>query len=595
MATFRSDFNSVPNTYGFTVLKNHLTTCFQKLRQKLSQKLQLDPATTERHQRHRQLYRLLLNAEYSIVGKKTKFQKLKEIFVTRKYSAGHHQQNTDDQLQIVAGLLSSTLIENSSTYSSSSIRREELFIFNSRMTISQSRYETVRDEYPEIDKEIRAILMANAQNGITISNIKKEYLKLTGIEFPFVDNVTDFLLTIPMVTAECNENGTRFFNLKPNNKNKHLHEMVLNQRQRTDYNHNNSGSASVVSFQQMKQIPPAPRLWRANYKRRALDNINMNLNIIDKPSQPVKAQLQQLTPIPTDPPPAVHPISPIGIPGGTVEHNWCYQDNWNHLNNRYQQAQVPQIDVENIYCDALDPLATQHPLIKQQKYRISPLLNGLKRKHDFTPTTISANTEASDSVLTIKSDYDAYLLDFPLLGDDFFMYLARMELKCRFRKHEKVLQSGLCVSGQTIKAARRRLRSVQLNENTQIIVNIGSVDIMKGKPLVQIEHDFRQLLNDMHKRRFVAVLTTLAPLANYCHDKGICEKVLRFNNFIRNEGRYTTVIDIHQCLVNEKGIVRFDCYQNGPRSVTGSSEPYVFWNKIGRQRVLQMIEAKLEY
>jgi len=32
------------------------------------------------------------------------------------------------------------------------------------------------------------------------------------------------------------------------------------------------------------------------------------------------------------------------------------------------------------------------------------------------------------------SDYEAHLLDFLLLGDDFFLYLARMELKCKFKK-----------------------------------------------------------------------------------------------------------------------------------------------------------------
>lgn len=124
-----------------------------------------------------------------------------------------------------------------------------------------------------------------------------------------------------------------------------------------------------------------------------------------------------------------------------------------------------------------------------------------------------------------------------------------------------MLQSGLCISGQTINAARQRLRLVELPEMTQIIVNIGSVDIMRGRPLVQIEHDFRQLVKEMHSRRFVPVLTTLAPLANYRHDKQTCDKVSRFNKFIRNEGRHLKVIDIHSCLINENGIVRFDCFQ----------------------------------
>jgi len=189
-------------------------------------------------------------------------------------------------------------------------------------------------------------------------------------------------------------------------------------------------------------------------------------------------------------------------------------------------------------------------------------MNVLKRRQDMTPTptTLSSGTY-NDSMLTINSDYDAFLLDFPLMGDDFMLYLARMELKCRFRRYERVLQSGLCVSGQTINGARMRLKKFNLPEGTQIIVNIGSVDILRGRPLVQIEHDFRLLIKEMHNQRFVPILTNLAPLANYCHDKELCDKVNRFNKFIRSEGRHLKVVDIHSCLINERGIVRFDCFQ----------------------------------
>nr|5CD8_A Chain A, Maternal effect protein oskar [Drosophila melanogaster]5CD8_B Chain B, Maternal effect protein oskar [Drosophila melanogaster]5CD8_C Chain C, Maternal effect protein oskar [Drosophila melanogaster]5CD8_D Chain D, Maternal effect protein oskar [Drosophila melanogaster]5CD8_E Chain E, Maternal effect protein oskar [Drosophila melanogaster]5CD8_F Chain F, Maternal effect protein oskar [Drosophila melanogaster] len=90
-----------------------------------------------------------------------------------------------------------------------------------------------REEYPDIDSEVRAILLSHAQNGITISSIKSEYRKLTGNPFPLHDNVTDFLLTIPNVTAECSESGKRIFNLKASLKNGHLLDMVLNQKERT--------------------------------------------------------------------------------------------------------------------------------------------------------------------------------------------------------------------------------------------------------------------------------------------------------------------------------------------------------------------------
>ncbi|XP_036337778.1 maternal effect protein oskar [Rhagoletis pomonella] len=164
----------------------------------------------------------------------------------------------------------------------------------------------------------------------------------------------------------------------------------------------------------------------------------------------------------------------------------------------------------------------------------------------------------------------------------------------RSKQDEKVLQSGLCVSGQTICGAIKRVRQLE-DQCKSIIVNIGSVDIMKGRPLVQIEHDFRELINLMFKKGYTPILTTLAPLANFAHDKQVKTKLERFNQFIKKEGKFLVVMDIWACLVNERSHILFDCFQNEPRMVTGTSEPYVFWNKIGRQRVLQLIESKLEY
>ncbi|XP_017968973.1 maternal effect protein oskar isoform X1 [Drosophila navojoa] len=606
MATFRSEFHSVPNTYNrrLTALKKKLTTCFQHWLLKLQQHQRQHQSQAQQQHKHQrgtgQFYKIFVRTDCSILDEKvTYLRKFKRIFTARQTLASartaaaqlqpalgsgisqkeKQTQVAGEELQIVARLFSSTLI--SSTISSD-------------MTIMDNTYIGVRDEYPDIDAEIRAILLANAQNGITISSIKNEYRELTGTAFPVHDNITDFLLTIPHVTAECCESGTRIFNIKPTEETRHLHEMILQQRQResrnnynnTHYNNNNNNNQMVYS-----QEPP--RLWRSQYKRRMPSHFNVNLNSSEKPPAVKMAKLQPLA--------TAAALAPNGV----------YQDNWKHLKNQYQLPQPNALknsnsNSSNIYSNTLNPAQLQaapsaehkqqqqQPQVVQQLKHLEEYTH--KRRNEFTPTPTTLSCPSQhDSMFTINSDYDAYLLDFPLLGDDFLLYLARMELKCRFKKYEKVLQSGLCISGQTINAARQRLRLVELPEMTQIIVNIGSVDIMRGRPLVQIEHDFRQLVKEMHSRRFVPVLTTLAPLANYRHDKQTCDKVLRLNKFIRNEGRHLKVIDIHSCLINENGVVRFDCFQNGPRSVTGSAEPHVFWNKIGRQRVLQMIEANLEY
>lgn len=86
---------------------------------------------------------------------------------------------------------------------------------------------------------------------------------------------------------------------------------------------------------------------------------------------------------------------------------------------------------------------------------------------------------------------------------------------------------------------------------------------MQGRQLIQIEHEFRDLVMIMLKKGIKPILTTLAPLANYTHNIEMKRTIERFNNFIKREGerKNLTVIDIWKCLVNEKENVMFDCYQ----------------------------------
>lgn len=115
------------------------------------------------------------------MGKKvTYFRNFRKIFTARRAAAAAaagaapeaqlvEQVEQQKQLQIVATLISSTLISKYSADSSSGSNS------GNDMTIMEDTYIGVRDEYPDIDAEIRAILLANAQNGVTISSIKSKY------------------------------------------------------------------------------------------------------------------------------------------------------------------------------------------------------------------------------------------------------------------------------------------------------------------------------------------------------------------------------------------------------------------------------------
>ncbi|KAI9579750.1 maternal effect protein oskar [Glossina fuscipes] len=495
------------------------------------------------------------------------------------------------------------------------------------MTISSLDFLDVKEEYPEIDYEIRGILLARAQNGATIDEIRGDYQKLTGLRFPVEENITDFLLSITHVMVFCNENGTRIFNIMPTDTTRHLLDLVLNQKisQRTGvYTTPHSNNQNQRNYYQA----PHQQFYRYKsssiVKERPEQHQQPEIQIYpdaDKFRRPINVSLQQEA-------------------ANISEHNFYYEDNCNYLCNRFGKQRklenqatiklhpaqhatiaattglaatinrnlqktltndVSSNSKQNVCAIETIPLENSN-LIPRSRSSLSTsnnynILTSLipPYSHHSSPNA-AKSCQTTDSMFT-DSDYEAHLLDFLLLGDDFFLYMARMELGCKFKRNQKVLQSGLCVSGQTVSGAIKRLNRLNNFTDKSIIINIGSVDIMQGRNLIQIEHDLRELVVIMLKKKIKPILTTIAPLANYAHNNEVKMTLMRLNDYIKRLGRarQLMVIDIWKCLVNDKNLTLFDCYQNGPRIVTGACQSYVFWNKIGRQRVLKLIESQLEY
>uniref|UniRef100_A0A1A9WH07 OSK domain-containing protein n=1 Tax=Glossina brevipalpis TaxID=37001 RepID=A0A1A9WH07_9MUSC len=504
------------------------------------------------------------------------------------------------------------------------------------MTIDYLNYLEIRDEYPDIDYEIRGILLARAQNGATIDEIRDDYQKLTGVRFPVNENITDFLLTITHVMVFCNENGTRIFNIMPTETTRHLLDLVLNQKtsQQSEiysWAHNTYKNNKNNKQNQRYYQGSTEQLWRHKSSNR----------VTQRPYQNQQTEIK----IYPDANVFKKPIN-VFVPEGVAdygENNWYYADNCNHLYHRYDSEQqqldkeataklnphqyttiarateltatnnkdlqktsmkdVPRNNKQNLCAIESFPIPLESSnIIPRSRSSLSTNNNNALKSlmppysHNSSSSNAIKSTQTTDSIFT-DSDYEAHLLDFLLLGDDFFLYMARMELGCKFKRNEKVLQSGLCVSGQTVSGAIKRLNQLNDFMNKSVIINIGSVDVMQGRHLIQIEHDFRELVVIMLKKKIKPILTTVAPLANYAHNTEVKMTLMRLNDYIKRLGRarQLMVIDIWKCLVNGKNHTLFDCFQNGPRIVTGASESYVFWNKIGRQRVLKLIESQLEY
>lgn len=122
------------------------------------------------------------------------------------------------------------------------------------------------------------------------------------------------------------------------------------------------------------------------------------------------------------------------------------------------------------------------------------------------------------------------------------------------------MKSGLCVSGQTIRDATHRVSSLVNDIDQNVIVNLGSVDLLHGSEYVDMKIDFMNLYDAFQSRGVTPIITTLAPLANQKHNKDVEKKWKKINNFLLMT--FPRVVDITPVFMAQAtGHTIHDCYQ----------------------------------
>lgn len=217
--------------------------------------------------------------------------------------------------------------------------------------------------------------------------------------------------------------------------------------------------------------------------------------------------------------------------------------------------------------------AAYHPYLPPQRWQVQPGMPMMQRRYYSNMQNNVPN-----------------FCGYQMIGDDFFLSLARWELGYSFDPGHTIQQSGLCISGLTIaEAADRVMKATFLND--RVIINIGVVDLLHGHDFVDMQQDLLQLMKNFEMRGVYVILTTLSPLANSSHIPGVVDRLQKFNKLIRDqEWNY---IDLWRCFVNERENTLYECFQPGPRFISGSNQPHVLWNKLGRQRIIKFMKTQL--
>lgn len=125
-----------------------------------------------------------------------------------------------------------------------------------------------------------------------------------------------------------------------------------------------------------------------------------------------------------------------------------------------------------------------------------------------------------------------------------------------------VQRTGLCVSGLSISAAAKRIELSAYFKSKNLILNVGSVDILHGHSLRDMCIDFKRLISVCVQRNVNPIITTLAPLANSSRSLVIRDKLLQFNEHLLIEyGLQYPIIDIWSQMVNLLGQIDIECFE----------------------------------
>lgn len=148
------------------------------------------------------------------------------------------------------------------------------------------------------------------------------------------------------------------------------------------------------------------------------------------------------------------------------------------------------------------------------------------------------------------------------IGDSFFFFFEPFSLSffvSIFRLLGRSIKvCGLCISGQTIQRVTDMVKCGAKMKD-QIILNIGSVDLLHRRSFAEMQSDFYKLYAELENRGIHTVITTVAPLGNMLYSQEIQERWQQFNMFLLRE--FPNVIDITPCFVTDSNRILFECYQ----------------------------------
>lgn len=122
---------------------------------------------------------------------------------------------------------------------------------------------------------------------------------------------------------------------------------------------------------------------------------------------------------------------------------------------------------------------------------------------------------------------------------------------------------GLCASGQTLRAATRYLlQPGTVVRKKNLIINLGTIDILKGSQVIDLKFDYDRLLDACLSKGIEPIITTLTPLIFEGTTAEQHDVLMEFNQFLRDRyNKEYTVIDLWAQMLDFNGEISNVLYQ----------------------------------
>ncbi|XP_055326669.1 maternal effect protein oskar-like [Sitodiplosis mosellana] len=462
----------------------------------------------------------------------------------------------------------------------------------------------------ELDMLLRGMVMTRGENGATISEMRSDYYKIYGEQWPLQHESTrkiiQYLMEIDGLILNQHEDGLCIWyiddigiNVSEHDSNNNvimIDTTVVTESEKNQPVHNNSYAL------------PAPRcrmitssLVRENAQEVSSTSTSSDTLLIESiDNGHLKRNLSQLSQSHQSMEKRKRLMPPNGL--RLNEENLDIHNRENGTGEMVKQTTSTEIEKSiSIPNDVIDGCIAANDYIAPIKEPESKQLQQsfakrcrINSKHDFilvdsVESTMSLEEQLfPPSVSIIGDDYMRSLISFELYGADF--------------TNENDKRFEYCISGQTVREAYHLVLDKQNRLTSQcryLIVNVGAIDVLLQRNFIDIISEYARLIRAILTIGLTPIITTIPNLwinSNNPNYKTIYQTLLLFNQFLLSQyGDGYKLLDLHSCFSDHRKHFPSIYYHNHPKVISKGDKKLELWRwtELGRKKILDKINLSL--